>query len=323
MKEKVLSIPTPFGSPLVLYKNTWGKSDHSETLAIVSGLHGDHLNGMHLSSRLSQFLDNIVEGSDPNYTLNGQVIIFPVVNLNAIQSGSRLWPYDGMDMDLAFPGNPAGETTEALASAVLKHTVNADWGIILQSAAPHYEDAPHIQTLKMDGRIKKLAHDLKIETARKLQASPQVNLSSHWQDMVSVTLSSGSPRTLNLSQCESLFQGIVNFMQAEGILKDRRKTKPDKNFPTRFYQPENEVTVLAGTAGMFLHEVKVGTVIQQGQTIGEIRDLYSGKRLEEITAPADGFLVTLRQYPIVYEKESLALILTAKKSWREYLPWSA
>jgi uncharacterized protein len=112
-------------------------------------------------------------------------------------------------------------------------------------------------------------------------------------------------------------------MQAEGILKDRRKTKPDKNFPTRFYQPENEVTVLAGTAGMFLHEVKVGTVIQQGQMIGEIRDLYSGKRLEEITAPADGFLVTLRQYPIVYEKESLATILTAKKSWREYLPWSA
>jgi len=37
--------------------------------------------------------------------------------------------------------------------------------------------------------------------------------------------------------------------------------------------------------------------------------------LEEITAPADGFLVTLRQYPIVYEKESLATILTTKKSW--------
>ena len=323
MKEKVLTILTPFGAPLTLYKNTWGKSGH-ETLAIVSGLHGDHLNGMVLSSRLSQFLDNVVEGSDPNYTLKGQVISFPVVNLNAIQSGSRLWPYDGMDMDLAFPGNPQGETTEALASAVLKHTVDSYWGIVLQSAPPHYEDAPHIQTFKLDGRIKKLARDLKVETVRKLNESPKVNLFSQWhsRDMVAVTLSSGSPRTVNLPQCETLFQGIVNFMVAEKILKDKRKTKPCKNTPTRFYQPEDEVAVPATTAGMFLKEVKVGTLIQQGQKIGEIRDLYSGKRLEEITAPSEGFLLTLRQYPIVYEKESLAIILTAKKSWREYLLWN-
>ena len=324
MKEKVLTIPTPFGAPLTLYKNTWGKSGN-ETLAIVSGLHGDHLNGMVLSSRLSQFLDNVVEGSEPNYTLKGQVISFPVVNLNAIQSGSRLWPYDGMDMGLAFPGNPQGETSEILASAVLQHTADSYWGIILQSALPHYEDAPHIQTLKLDGRIKKLARDLQVETVRKLNESPKVNLFSQWhsRDMVAVTLSSGSPRTVNLPQCETLFQGIVNFMVAEKILKDRRKIKPDKNTPTRFYQPEDEVAVLASTAGMFLKEVKVGSPIQQGQKIGEIRDLYSGKRLEEITAPSDGSIVTLRQYPIVYEKEPLATILTAKKSWRDIFRWPA
>ncbi len=320
MKEKVLSIATLFGAPLTLYKNTWGKPG-GETLAIVSGLHGDHLNGVYLSSRLSQFLDNVIDGGDRDYTLHGQVISFPVVNLNAVQSGSRLWPYDGVDMSMAFPGNPQSETTEALASAVLEHTANSYWGFVLQSAPPHNEDAPHIQTLKLDGRIKKLSRDLKIETVRKLNESPKVSLYSQWQSrgMVAVTLSSGSPRTVNLPQCETLFQGIVNFMKAEGILKDRRKIKPDKNTAPRFYQPEDEVAVPAGAAGMFLKEVKVGTSVRQGQRIGEIRDLYSGKRLEEITAPSSGFLVTLRQYPIVYEKEPLAIILTAKKSWREFL----
>ena len=48
---------------------------------------------------------------------------------------------------------------------------------------------------------------------------------------------------------------------------------------------------------------------------------HAGKRLEEITAPSDGSIVTLRQYPIVYEKESLATILTAKKSWRGFFAW--
>ena len=320
MKEKVLSIPTPFGAPLELYKNTWGKS--GDTLSIVSGLQGDHLNGIYLNSRLSQFLDSVVEGSNPDYTLKGRVVNFPVSNLNAIQSGSKLWPYDGMDMDLAFPGNSEGETTEALASAIYTHTAESYWGLILQSAPPHYEDAMHVQTLKVDGRIKQLCRDLQIETARKLNESTKVNLLYQWyaHDIAAVNISAGSPRTLNRPQCETLFQGIVNFMVAEKILKDNRKLKPSENTKSRIYEASD--AVIANTAGMFLKEMKVGTEIQKGQPIGEIRDIQSGKRLEEITATTDGLLVTLRQYPIVYEKEPIAVILTPKKSWREFLPWT-
>jgi predicted deacylase len=279
---------------------------------------------MYLNSRLSQFLDSVVEGIDPNYTLKGQVVSFPVANLNAIQSGSNLWPYDGLDMDLAFPGNPQGETTEALASAIYSHTADSYWGFILQSAPPHYEDAPHIQTLKSDGRIKKLCLDLQIETVRKLNESTKVNLHYHWhvRDIATVTLSAGSPKTLNRPQCETLFQGIVNFMVAEKILNAKIKLKPEENTKPHFYEANDEVVVLTSTAGMFLKEIKVGTAIQKGQQIGEVRDIYSGKRLEEITSTADGFLVTLRQYPIVYEKEPLATILTPKKSWRKLFPWS-
>lgn len=316
MKEKILSIPTTFGNALDLYKNSWGKPG-LETLAIVSGLHGDHLNGMYLNSRLSQFLDNVVEGSDPDYTLKGRVVSFPVVNLNAMQSGSRLSPSDGMDMDLAFPGNPQGEISEALASAILTHTADAYWGLILQSAAPHYKDAPHIQTPKLDGRIKKMARDLNLETVRKLQELPKVNLLSQWhqRDIVAIALSAGSPRTLNSPQCETLFQSIVNFMKAEGILKSRKPVK-ESNKP-KIYQAQDAVSVLAGTAGMFLKEVNTGIPVQEGQKIGEIRDIYSGKRQEEIIAPCNGFLVTLRQYPIIYERESIATILNTKKSWRD------
>ncbi len=319
MKEKILTLPNPFGSDLELYKNTWGKS--GEPLSIVSGLQGDHLNGMFLNSHLTQFLDSIVEGLDPHYTLTGQVQTFPVVNANAVQSGSRLWPLDGMNMDLAFPGNPDGETAEAIASTIWQHTKDSFWGIILQSAPPHYEDAPHIQSYKPDGREKKMYRDLQIETVRRQKESStqKVNLFHQWQDISSVILSSGAPRTINLKQCETLFQSILNFMKAEGILKDHRNKKSEHKTKTRIYQSDEEIAVRTTTAGMFLKEVKVGNYLKQGQKIGEVRDIYSGKRLEEITAPEDGLLITLRQYPIVYEKEPMAIILTAKKSWREYL----
>tara|TARA_B100000686_G_C16364996_1_gene749651 strand:- start:325 stop:660 length:336 start_codon:yes stop_codon:yes gene_type:complete len=110
-------------------------------------------------------------------------------------------------------------------------------------------------------------------------------------------------------------------MRSEGILKEKRKTKSNEKPNTTFYHPENEIPVFASTGGIFLKEVKVGTLIQQGQKIGETRDTFSGKRLEEIIAPTNGLLITLRQYPIIYEKEPIATILTTKKSWKKYLPW--
>ena len=57
MKEKILSLPTPYGGNLELYKNVWEKP--GESLSIVSGLQGDHLNGLFLNSKLTQFLDII------------------------------------------------------------------------------------------------------------------------------------------------------------------------------------------------------------------------------------------------------------------------
>lgn len=319
MKEKILTLPNPFGGDLEIYKNVWGKS--GEPLSIVSGLQGDHLNGLFLNSHLTQFLDSIVEGIDPNYTLTGQVQTFPVVNANAVQSGSRLWPLDGMDMDLAFPGNPEGETAEAIASAILQHTKDSFWGLILTSAPPHYEDAPHIQIHKPDSRTKKICRDLQMQTARRQKESStqKVNLFHHWQEqeISSVMVSAGSPRTINPKQCEILFQGILNFMKAEGILKDHRDKKPENKTKIRIYQPDEEISVRTSTAGMFLKEVKVGSHLKKGQKIGEVRDLYSGKRLEELTSPGDGSLITLRQYPIVYEKEPIALILSAKDNWQK------
>jgi len=317
LKEKVLSIPTAFGAQLELYKSSWGKS--GETLSIVSGLQGDHLNGMYLNSRLAMFLDSVVEGTNPNYTLKGRVVSFPAANLNAIQSGSKLWPYDSMDMELAFPGNSQGETIEALASAIYTHTNESYWGLILQSAPLHYVDAPHLQAIKLDGRIKKMCRDLKIEIVRKI--NPTASLLYHWQaiDITAVTLSTGSARSLNRPQCEVLFQGIVNFMVAEKILKDNKTIRHEKNNKSQFYATKDEIPVLANSAGMFLKEIKVGATVHTGQQIGETLDIFSGKRLEKIKAPVDGLIVTLRQYPIVYEKEPLAIILTKKKSWIEHL----
>jgi len=189
----------------------------------------------------------------------------------------------------------------------------------LTSASPHYEDAPHTLIHKSNSTTKKLCRDLQIKIARiqKESVTTMVNLFHHWQqqETSSVIISLGSPRTINSKLCETLFHGILNFMKAEGILKDHRDKKSEHKTKTLIYKPEDEILVHTSAAGMFLKEVQVGSQLKKGQKIGEVRDLYSGKRLEQLVSPENGFLITLRQYPIVYEREPIATILSAKDNW--------
>ena len=107
-------------------------------------------------------------------------------------------------------------------------------------------------------------------------------------------------------------------MMEEGILKDHRNKKPENKIKTRVYHPNEEFLVRTSAAGIVLKEVKVGSFLKKGQKIGEVHDIYSGKILEELMAPMDGLLITLRQYPIVYEKEPIAIILSGKDYWQKF-----
>ena len=63
----------------------------------------------------------------------------------------------------------------------------------------------------------------------------------------------------------------------------------------------------------FLPAVKLGAEIETGQKIGDIVDLYSGIVLESLLSQSSGYLISLRDYPIIYEKEVLAIILNKSK----------
>ena len=50
--------------------------------------------------------------------------------------------------------------------------------------------------------------------------------------------------------------------------------------------------------------------VSKGTVIGEIVTPISGTVEQEITAPADGLIFSLREYPIVYEGSVIARILS-------------
>ncbi|MFQ5672521.1 MAG: M14 family metallopeptidase [Nitrospinales bacterium] len=315
MKKILLSIPSPMGGSITLYHSTWDGGALDETLSIVGGLHGNEINGFYITARLSRFLRSLAAGKEKEYRLQGKVRIVPVVNFGATQSGTRNWPFDELDLNLAFPGNESGEVGEQATAAILEHTAESAQGIILSSGANHYQDSPHVKLLRPNRGLKKTACHLGLDAVREVSDLPETHLLHQWteQGIPSLMISAGKIGSLNRNYCESVFNGLVNLMLAMGLLSHSRER--GKKCDATFYSPENEITLTSTHAGLFIPETPVGVTLRPGQKIGGILDMYTGETLEEIIAPANGgFLVSLRDYPPVYEKEPVAILLHKKKS---------
>ena len=310
MKQEILHIPTPFGEPLVLYKNRWGPLD-GEGLSIVSGLQGDRLNGMMVASRLSRFLNDIEAGRETGYQIRGNIQIFPIVNYKAWETGNPVWNFDSQDVDLTFPGMEVGELTETICNTVIRHTADSDYGIVVQSAEKHYDDAPHVQLIEPNRKRRNLARSLGLAVGREVSENPALvlNLAKRW-DLMGLhpfILSAGKPQTYQPQYCDLLVDGIVNFMRSQGLLTPTREKGSQREMA--FFDAEHECPVLTREAGLFYSEIEVGTAVDKGQKLGEVRDLYEGGLLEEVPAPEKGFVVTLREYPMVHEQECVAVVL--------------
>ncbi len=317
MNTRILSIPAPMGGSLDLNKNVWEDSrTPDDIVSIVSGLHGDQVNGLYLNARLAHFLDEVAAGKRSGYRLKGRVQLFPVVNVQAAQTGSPFWSFDDLDMDLAFPGNEKGEVVERLAGTLLKHTQDSTHALILRTAPLHYEDAPHLQCFKPGRPAKKMAQGLGLEIARELADDPafRMNLFYHWvqKDIPCLILSAGRPQSLDREGCDSLFDGLVNLLLSSGVLIHTAQ-KAEKT-QTRFYKTTEQRLLACPDAGLFLPQVAAGTVVQEKQVLGEVRDVASGRLLNTITAPQAGRVVRLRQYPLIYQGEVAAILLPEKKT---------
>ena len=315
MKEIILSIQSPLGPPTELLQFTWRRAQAKNTISIVSGIQGSHLNGIYLCSQLVRFLNSVESGKEPGYYLKGVIKIIPTTNLPAIQEGKGLWSFHDLDMNLAFPGNYQGEVPEQIAATVCRQTKDSQFGIILQSGDTHYDDAPHLLCLNPDGLAKDFARSLAIKNVRepKISSAFSLCLYDQWagQMITSVILSAGKPNHLDIPLCETILPGLINSLLWSGVLGNDQKKSI--RYQLKFNRQSNEQFVISHAGGFFIPIVKLGSEVKKGQKIGEIVDIHSNNTLESILSSSSGYLVTLRNHPMVYQGEVLAILLGKPK----------
>lgn len=107
MIEKVVEIGLPVDEHLVIVRHRLQPETlygDEKRIAIVTGTHGDELEGQYVCYLLNQIIGQQMEH------LKGIVDIYPALNPMGIDSITRGIPMFDMDMNRIFPGDEYGAT---------------------------------------------------------------------------------------------------------------------------------------------------------------------------------------------------------------------
>lgn len=301
----VASAALPVDERLLIRKNTIYGRQKGKRVCIVTGTHGDELEGQYVCYRLAQLL------SRQSDLLDGQVEIYPSLNPLGTDSIMRGIPGFDLDMNRIFPGDPDGTMAESTAYSIIQDLRGADLVIDIHSSNIFLREVPqariHIDTAN---ELIPFAQMLNVdfiwvhEAATVLESTLAHSLNSIGTHCVVVEMGVGM--RINHSLGNQLVDGIFN------LLKQMRMWRGETN-TSMLHRPivsiGNEVEfVNAAASGVFLTENKNGTIIDEGEEIGCIVSSLTGEVLHRILSPIHGYLFTIRAYPIVYEGSLIARI---------------
>lgn len=297
----------PIDEQFRIQKNHFRHGNGQKRFCIVSGTHGDELEGQFIIYKVAEMLRLHPE------CLNGTVDIYPALNPLGIDSIQRGVPAFDLDMNRIFPGNPQGSMVEKVAHDIYTDLQGADMVIDIHSSNMFLRELPQI-------RISEQTADQLVPYARML------NVDMIWVHQAATVLestlahalnSTGTPvlvaelgvgMRINHSLCDQLFCGIVNLMHHMGVWSE--PVNPDKLHEPIVSKGDSVDFLNATTSGIFITEAHNGltAIVEAGQVIGQIISPLSGEVLQEVRAPHRGILFTIRAYPVIYEGSLLARI---------------
>lgn len=311
MKEVIVSAQLPVGEALEIRKNhilpqgvNAERVSGLKRICIVTGIHGDELEGQYVCWKLNQCIAAEMEH------LKGIVDIYPALNPLGINSITRGIPMFDLDMNRIFPGNGKGAMAEYIASEIIEDIKGADACIDIHASNIFLREIPQVRINEnMAERLVPMAKLLNTDfiwihgAATVLQSTLAHSLNSLHTPTLVVEMGVGM--RITKAYGDQLVQGIFALMRHLGIWDG--EAEPVK---TPIVSSDGEVGfVNANACGIFLPSVEHDAAIAKGQELGVIVDPLSGNIRERLLSPCDGLLFTLREYPIVYSGSLIARVL--------------
>ncbi len=275
-------------------------------VVVFGGTHGDEIEGILAANRLASAALKL---------LSGILEVVPVVHEAAYYNDTRVSPLDGGNLARVFPGDPRGKPTERLAHALHSQVLKgADLLIDLHTSGQAY-DIPYLAGYIDDGRDKKGLG------ARACKAFGADFIWRHETRAAGRTISDMDAAIYTEAPLagptdpafvDRYYDGVLRVLAELGMV-DRAAAPPPVAKPAIRIISGGDVDKdlqNAGTTGLFVHKAKQAEKVTKGQLLGQDTDI-TGKVLEELRSPFDGWVVVLKRRPHVKPGDPLVGVAVA------------
>ena len=271
----------------------------------MTGIHGDKLEWQYVAFLLNQELQR-----HPEY-LRGTVDIYPAMNPLCINTIQRGVPLFDLDMNRMFPGDASGDMMERITAAVVDSIIGSDICMDLHASDIFVREIPQVRL--SEDFAEALLPYAKMTNADMIwmNATATVHESTlaHSLNLLGVptlVLEMGQGHDIHRSFGNQIVDGIFHIMSEMDIWEG-----PEPVVQEPAVSSDGEVEFIRSAVdGVFLPLIEHNHYVKKGDLIGEVVDPFEGTVKQQIRTERGGLLFTLRAYPVVYEGDLLARILT-------------
>lgn len=305
MIKTILSTELPVNERFMIRKNIISHGSGKRRICIVTGTHGDELEGQMVCYLMASRLNEHIS------CLDGTVEIYPALNPLGIDTIQRGIPNFDLDMNRIFPGDRNGTMIEQAAYTIVEDLKGADLVFDIHSSNLYLRETPQVRiNVNDEAALVPWAKLLNIDfvwvhdAATVLEATLAHSLNSTGTKCIVEEMGVG--QRINHKMCHRLVDGIFNIMREMGMWSGFVNTAAISH---PLVCKGDRVTFLnAETSGVFITELKCGIIVAKDEEIGRIVEPLTGKVLSRVVSPIEGYLFTIRAYPIVYEGSLMARI---------------
>ena len=218
MIEIVTQVGLPVDEQLCIRKNRLQPADGSNgrRISIVTGIHGDELEGQYVCWRVQQ---RIAEHPE---CLQGTVDIYPAMNPFGIDSVTRGIPAFDLDMNRIFPGSVDGDMNEYIAAQIVEDISGSDLALDIHASNIYLTEIPQIRINEISAqRLVPLAKKANVDfvwvhgASTVLESTLAYSLNS--RDVDTLVVEMGVGMRITRSYGEQMTDGIFNLMRELGI----------------------------------------------------------------------------------------------------------
>jgi uncharacterized protein len=309
MIKTVFSIDLPVLENMHILKNRLepiNKNGNEKRVCVVTGIHGDELEGQYICYELLRRIQSNIEN------LHGIIDIYPCLNPMGMDSLTRGVPAFDLDLNRCFPGNPDGDMMEHAAAKIVDDILGSDICVDLHASNIFLREIPQVRMIEENASL--LLPYAKLLNLDFVWVHPSATVQNatlahalNTNGVPTLAVEMGTGMRITKQYGDQITEGIFCLLKEIGVWSGEVITPKT---PIISSEGHRDVTMVhAETSGIFLPAVEHWKGIKKGDPIGVIVNTLTGCIEQQIIAPCDGMVFTLREYPVVNSGSLIVRIL--------------